>query len=80
MAIVEAVQKAFAADAKTQCELAAITGLDQPRVSRLISGITNAVAAERALAILNILGYDVTIAVEPTSSSIGLTRVQMRDR
>lgn len=79
VAIVEAVQKAFAIGGKTQRELATLTGLDQPRVSRLMSGTTNAVAAERALAILTSLGYDVTVVIEPARSGAGHVRCRMRD-
>lgn len=73
VAIIGAVQRSFPIGG-AQCEPAAVTGLDQPRVSRLTSGIINAVAAERALALLTSLGYDVVIVIEPACSSIGFVR------
>ena len=47
----------------TQAEIAKRTGLDQPKVSRLLSGHLSGFSADRLFAILNRLGHSVEVRI-----------------
>ena len=49
----------------TQAQAAERTGLDQPKISRLLSGHLSGFSVDRLLAILNRLGHSVEIRISP---------------
>ena len=49
----------------TQAQTAERTGLDQPKVSRLLRGQLSGFSADRLFAILNRLGYSVEVRISP---------------
>ena len=49
----------------TQAETARRTGLDQPKVSRLLRGQLSGFSADRLFAILNRLGHSVEVRISP---------------
>jgi predicted XRE-type DNA-binding protein len=49
----------------TQAETAERTGLDQPKVSRLLRGHLSGFSADRLFAILNRLGHNVEVRISP---------------
>jgi predicted XRE-type DNA-binding protein len=49
----------------TQAQTAERTGLDQPKVSRLLSGQLSGFSADRLFAILNRLGHSVEVRISP---------------
>ena len=49
----------------TQAETAERTGLDQPKVSRLLRGQLSGFSADRLFAILNRLGHSVEVRISP---------------
>ncbi len=75
--LVRQISKIIAARKITQTEAAQILGIDQPKVSALLSGKLSGFSTERLLRFLNLLGNDVEIRVKmkPTSDSQAQTRV-----
>jgi predicted XRE-type DNA-binding protein len=55
----------------SQTAIGAVIGLDQPRVSALISGKISKFSTDRLVAILNRLGHDVEIRVRPARKAHG---------
>lgn len=49
----------------TQAELAALIGLDQPKISRLLRGRLADFSVERLLTVLNRLGHRVEVRISP---------------
>ena len=54
----------------TQTEAAAITGMDQPTVSKLLRGRHFKVSTDRLFAMLNRLGCDVVVSVEAPATPV----------
>ena len=75
--LVRQISKIIAARKITQTKAAQILGIDQPKVSALLSGKLSGFSTERLLRFLNLLGNDVEIRVKmkPTSDSQAQTRV-----
>ena len=62
----------------TQAKVAAMLGIDQPKVSRLLRGQLSGFSTERLIHFLTLLGQDVTIVVTPaTRRSHGLGHVSV---
>lgn len=59
----------------SQGAAAKIVGIDQPKVSALLSGDTRGFSADRLMRILTKLGRDVEIRVLKSKKSIGRVRV-----
>lgn len=49
----------------TQAKAAALFGIDQPKVSRLLRGQLSGFSTDRLIHFLTLLGQDVTIVVQP---------------
>jgi predicted XRE-type DNA-binding protein len=49
----------------TQAQTAERTGLDQPKVSRLLSGQLSGFSADRLFTVLNRLGHSIEIRISP---------------
>ena len=49
----------------TQAKAAALFGIDQPKVSRLLRGQLSGFSTDRLIHLLTLLGQDVTIVVKP---------------
>lgn len=60
----------------SQTKAAKILGIDQPKVSALLHGYLTGFSLERLLRFLNELGQDVTIAISPSKSNCGYTRIR----
>ncbi len=63
--LVIAISQAMKAKRVSQKKLATMVGLDQPKVSALLRGQTRGYSADRLIGILNALGQDVKITIEP---------------
>jgi predicted XRE-type DNA-binding protein len=61
--LVLAIANAIKERNMTQTEAAALMGLDQPKVSKLLRGHHRGYSSDRLLHILNLLGQDVIITV-----------------
>ena len=62
----------------TQAKVAALLGIDQPKVSRLLRGQLSGFSTERLIHFLTLLGQDVTIGVTPAARrSRGLGHVSV---
>jgi len=53
----------------TQAQTAERTGLDQPKVSRLLRGHVSGFSADRLFAILNRIGHSVEVRISPKERS-----------
>ncbi len=75
--LVRQISKIIATRKITQTKAAQILGIDQPKVSALLSGKLSGFSTERLLRFLNALGNDVEIRVKmkPNSDSQAQTRV-----
>ncbi len=75
--LVRQISKIIAARKITQTKAAQILGIDQPKVSALLSGKLSGFSTERLLRFLNLLGNDVEICVKmkPNSDFKAQTRV-----
>lgn len=64
----------------TQAQIAERTGLDQPKVSRLLRGQLSGFSADRLFAILNRLGHSVEVRISPKERAPekSYTRVMIR--
>jgi predicted XRE-type DNA-binding protein len=63
--LARAISNAIEARGITQREAAALLGVDQPKVSQVLSGRLNGFSTERLLRFLTSLGRDVEIRVKP---------------
>lgn len=80
--LVIAISQAMKAKRVSQKKLATMVGLDQPKVSALLRGQTRGYSADRLIGILNALGQDVKITIEPIpvrESRAGYTVVERID-
>ncbi len=80
--LVIAISQAMKAKRVSQKKLATMVGLDQPKVSALLRGQTRGYSADRLISILNALGQDVKITIEPIpvrESRAGYTLVERID-
>lgn len=80
--LVIAISQAMKAKRVSQKKLATMVGLDQPKVSALLRGQTRGYSADRLIGILNALGQDVKITIEPIplrESRAGYTLVERID-
>ena len=68
------IQRAIDERGLTQTEAAAITGMDQPTLSKLLRGRHFKVSTDRLFAMLNRLGCDVVVRVEPSAAPAGGAR------
>ena len=66
--LARAIGKTIAARKLTQREAAELLGVDQPKVSQVLSGRLNGFSTERLLRFLTCLGRDVEIHVKPGSN------------
>lgn len=75
--LVRQISKIIATRKITQTKAAQILGIDQPKVSALLSGKLSGFSTDRLLRFLNALGNDVEIRVKmkPNSDSQAQTRV-----
>lgn len=64
-----AIQIAAALRARrlTQAKAAALFGVDQPKISRLLRGQLSGISTERLIHFLTLLGQDVVIVVKPAA-------------
>lgn len=79
--LVSAINEAIEARGYTQSRAAAIVGMDQPTLSKMLRGRFRSVSLERLTQMLNALGRDVTILVgaqgeEPTRGKTLVALVQ----
>jgi len=61
----------------TQVQAAAVFGIDQPKVSALLSGSLRGFSMDRLLRFLTLLGQDVEIRITPRSNAGGPTRIRV---
>jgi predicted XRE-type DNA-binding protein len=66
--LVHAISEALSASDVSQAQMAAIIGVDQSKVSKLLRGITDGFSSDRLLRILNRLDQDVEIIIRPKPS------------
>lgn len=59
----------------TQVRVAALLGIDQPKVSLLLRGRLSGFSTERLLRFVNALGQDVEIVIRPSKKRNASTRV-----
>ncbi len=59
------IAEAIRAKRLTQAKTAALLGIDQPKVSRLLRGQLSGFSTDRLMQFLTLLGQDVTIVVTP---------------
>jgi predicted XRE-type DNA-binding protein len=59
----------------TQVKVAALLGIDQPKVSHLLRGRLGGFSTERLLRFVNALGQDVEIVIRPARKRQASTRV-----
>jgi predicted XRE-type DNA-binding protein len=69
------ISEAIAKRKLTQKAAAALVGLDQPKISRLINGDTTGFSIDRLLEIVAALGLDVQIRVSESAFDIGRVSV-----
>jgi predicted XRE-type DNA-binding protein len=73
--LVSIISRVISDSKLTQVKVAELTGLDQPSVSKLLRGRTGGFSLERLIALLNSLGQDVEIKVQPADGSNGRTTI-----
>jgi predicted XRE-type DNA-binding protein len=81
--LVHAISNTLKARNMTQAEAAALMGLDQPKVSKLLRGHFRGYSSDRLLHILNLLGQDVIITIvsgPPAEKRTGHISVAMAQR
>jgi predicted XRE-type DNA-binding protein len=61
----------------TQARVAALLGIDQPTVSKLLRGRAEGFTSDRLMRLLNLLGQDVDISVRPKRSQEGHINVSL---
>ena len=64
----------------SQKQAASLLGIDQPKVSALLSGKLKGFSTERLLRFINRLGQDVEIVIRPTGNHQASTRVVSKTR
>jgi len=62
----------------TQSEVAELSGLRQPDVSKLVSGQYSGFSTDRLLDLLNALNYDVSIVIKPKPRSRNCANIKVR--
>jgi predicted XRE-type DNA-binding protein len=65
------IKEAIGARRLTQGKAAALLGIDQPKISRLLRGQLSGFSTERLIQFLTLLGQDVMIVVRPAARSTG---------
>lgn len=75
--LVSIISRVISDSKLTQVKVAELTGLDQPSISKLLRGRTGGFSLERLIALLNSLGQDVEIKVQPADSSSGRTTIAL---
>ena len=75
--LVMQIQDIIEAKGWTQAETAAVIGLDQPRVSKLLNGRLSDFSVERLLTILNRLGHNVAVLISAEEHAPEETHVQV---
>lgn len=63
--LVSALAEVIAERALSQTKVAAILGVDQPTISKLLRGRTEGLTCDRLMRLLNLLDQDVDISVRP---------------
>jgi len=64
----------------TQAEAAALTGLDQPKVSALVNGRLGGFSSDRLMRCLTALGQDVEIVVKTKTRGTGRGRIRVVEK
>jgi predicted XRE-type DNA-binding protein len=64
----------------TQAAVAALTGLDQPKVSALVNGRLGSFSSDRLMRCLTALGQDVEIVVRTKAGSSGRGRIRVVEK
>jgi predicted XRE-type DNA-binding protein len=64
----------------TQAEAAALTGVDQPKVSALVNGRLGGFSSDRLMRCLTALGQDVEIVVRTKAGSSGRGRIRVVEK
>jgi predicted XRE-type DNA-binding protein len=64
----------------TQAEAAALTGLDQPKVSALVNGRLGGFSNDRLICCLTALGQDVEIVVKTKARGTGRGRIRVVEK
>ncbi len=67
--LVSLIDDALRARGLTQQQAAALLGIDQPKVSRMLRGHFEGISTQRLLDFLTALGHDVEIVVRPAPKS-----------
>ena len=67
--LASAITEALTARGLTQRAAAQLMGIDQPKVSRILSGRLEEFSTERLITLLRALGRDILIVVRPTPKS-----------
>lgn len=62
---------------RTQSQVAEVLGIDQPRVSALVSRRLQGCSMDRLVRFLMLLGHDVDIRIGPTSPAGGPARIRV---
>ncbi|MGZ3554120.1 MAG: helix-turn-helix domain-containing protein [Vulcanimicrobiaceae bacterium] len=75
--LVDAIAAVIEKRQLTQQKVAELTGVKQPKVSALLRGDTRGFTCDRLLRMLNALGQDVTIRVQPAKrrATVGHTHI-----
>jgi len=61
----------------TQANVAAILGVDQPTISKLLRGRTSGFTCDRLMHLLNLLGQDIDISIRPKRSQEARVNVSL---
>jgi predicted XRE-type DNA-binding protein len=64
----------------TQAEAAALTGVDQPKVSALVNGRLGGFSSDRLMRCLTALGQDVEIVVKTKARGTGRGRIRVVEK
>lgn len=69
------LSKAIAASGMTQAEVAAVLGIDQPKISKILRGQFRSLSLDKIFSYLIALDKDINITVSERSEEIGHTNI-----
>ena len=75
--LVSALSEVIEEKGLTQVKVAALLGLDQPTVSKLLRGRTSGFTSDRLIHLLNLLDQDVNISVSPKRADVARVSVSV---
>ena len=75
--LVTKIGEIIAERGSTQAETAAILGISQPKLSRLLRGQFHGISERKLMDCLNRLGYDIEIRVQPAAAAVGHLKIAL---